>query len=260
MAHSIQISENGTEFNSTWKWSDNPLSVHSFPNIKLNSNILPLQLSNLSSLNISASWTMAPSNSKQGTDLASIETAANVIIDMFLDPNSTIANSTTLPQYEVMVWIAAFDGKLPIGYSSSMKNPPKQILGGIELYASLNYFCVSLLSKSSTLYMGQNSNGQYVYSWLAPGNIYDFNEDISLLLHYLWRHKYIDESNFLGTVQFGTETFHSTSNVTFSTQNFNLSVHSGKPQVASSGNLNFVPHLKWVVIAIICSWNYVSTI
>lgn len=88
----------------------------------------------MSALNITASWTMAPSKKEKGPDLSAINAAANVIVDMFLDPDKSIANSTTLPQYEVMIWIGSFDGKRPIGYDSSIPNPPQQTIGLTNLY------------------------------------------------------------------------------------------------------------------------------
>jgi xyloglucan-specific endo-beta-1,4-glucanase len=69
-------------------------------------------------------------------DLDVIDAAADVVVDMFLDPNQETANSTTLPKYEIMVWIAAFGGKKPIGYNSSLTNLPTYSLGGANLYAS----------------------------------------------------------------------------------------------------------------------------
>lgn len=90
------------------------------------------------------------------------------------------------------------------------------------------------LTTSSSLYMGPNTNGQYVYSWLASSNVNNFDTDISPLLHYLWREKYISESNYLGVVQFGSETFHATSNVTFSVRNFNMSIEAGTPKPTTS--------------------------
>jgi xyloglucan-specific endo-beta-1,4-glucanase len=89
---------------------------------------------------------------------------------------------------------------------------------------------------------------------LAPYNLNDFDSDISPLLHYLWRQKYIDESNYLGIVQFGTETFHSLSNVTFSVRDFNISIHSGRPNVVSEGSLPVLPNLTWVIIATYFGW------
>ncbi|KAH7333128.1 concanavalin A-like lectin/glucanase domain-containing protein [Rhexocercosporidium sp. MPI-PUGE-AT-0058] len=226
----VKVANDDTVFNATWKWSDNADSVHSFPNIKLNSADLPLQLSNLSSLNITASWSMTAAS--QSKTLDEIDTAANVIIDMFLDPSPVSANSTTLPKYEIMIWLAEFGGKRPIGFSSSIKKPP---------HYSLN-------STDFTLYSGPNSNGQFVYSWLGSTNITDFDEDISPLLHYLWRHKLIDDSNYLGVVQFGTETFHASSNVVFSAHDYNLSIAAGKPSEEKSASTTIVPNLTLIIV------------
>lgn len=215
----ISVSSDDSVFNATWQWSKNPTVVHSFPNIRLNSTLLPIQLSDLAALEIAASWSMAPSSSNV-QDLAAIDAAANVVVDMFLDPDPTKANSTTLPKYEVMVWIGSLGDKRPIGFSSSIKHPPT----------------FSLNSSSFILYSGANDNGQFVYSWWSPVNLSNFNQDISPLLHFLWRHDYISESNYLGTVQFGTETFHSTSNVTFSARDYRLNVAAGQPAPSSEAS------------------------
>ncbi|KUJ13835.1 concanavalin A-like lectin/glucanase [Mollisia scopiformis] len=230
-AQCISVNNATTDFNATWSWSDNPTLVHSFPNIKLQSDLLPIELSNLSHLNISASWSMNPSSSSV-ENLDTIDAAANVVVDMFLDTDPTTANSTTLPKYEVMIWIAAYGGKKPIGFSSSIKNPPTHSLNG-TIY---------------TLYSGANNNGQFVYSWLAPSNVTTFDRDISPLLHYLWQHKLISESNYLGVVQFGTETFHASSNVTFSAQDFNISVAAGQPLVDSRAAGGALPNLVLLLL------------
>jgi len=100
--------------------------------------------------------------------------------------------------------------------------------------------------------MGPNENGQYVYSWLASTVINDFDEDISPLIHYLWRHKYISESTYLGIVQFGTETFYATSNVTFSTWNFNMSLTAGPPRPASA-SLHAPSRWAWITMTMLIS-------
>jgi len=131
-AEFFQINPANTEFDATWEWSDNATLVHAFPNIKLQSDLLPLQLSNLSHLNISAWWSTTPSSSSV-EDLAAVDAAANVVVDMFLDLDAVAANSTTLPKYEVMIWMASYGGKKPIGFSSSIKNPPTHVLNGTQL-------------------------------------------------------------------------------------------------------------------------------
>lgn len=46
-------------------------------------------------------------------NLSIIDVAADVVVDMFLDPNPQTANSTTMPKYEVMIWFATFGGRTP---------------------------------------------------------------------------------------------------------------------------------------------------
>ena len=69
-----------------------------------------------------------------------------------------------------------------------------------------------------------------MFSWLSPNNITDFNEDISPLLQYLYKNDLVPASLYLGAVQFGSETFHATSNVTFSVNDFSINMTStGSP-------------------------------
>jgi xyloglucan-specific endo-beta-1,4-glucanase len=82
----------------------------------------------------------------------------------------------------------------------------------------------------SSLYQGPNGVGQTVFTWLAADNITTFNHDISPLFVYLTKHNLIPSSAYLGVVSFGTETFHATSNVTFSASNFNMKVVQGVQQ------------------------------
>jgi hypothetical protein len=57
-------------------------------------------------------------------------------------------------------------------------------------------------------------------------------------MHYLWRHNFIPESTYLGIVQFGTETFHSHSNVTFQVHDFDMSVTRNLTQVLPKADPN----------------------
>jgi len=130
-----QVSDEDTVFTTTWEWKDNPDSVHAFPNIKLESDLLPIQLSNLNALNIAVTWSMA---AEDGQGLATVDAGADVVVDMFLDLDAVSANSTTLPKYEVMVWMGAYGGKTPIGFNSTLQNLPTYSLNGTNLYASTN--------------------------------------------------------------------------------------------------------------------------
>lgn len=233
-AECITVSNDDTVFSSTWSWTNASDLVHAFPNIQLESTLLPIQLSGLTSLNIGATWAMAASGGGVQT-LASIDAGADVVVDMFMDLDPIKANSTTLPANEVMVWIGAFGGKMPIGFNASITNLPTFTLNGTEF----------------TLYSGPNGAGQFVYSWLASSNVTTFNSDISPLLHYLTGNNMISNSSYLGIVQFGTETFHAESNVTFTAQNFAMSINSAKAKKsAASGPI--LPSLS-VALLLACS-------
>jgi hypothetical protein len=110
--------------------------VHAFPNLKFESDQLPIQLLNLTTLNLAVDWSMAPSDSSE--TLASIGASADVVIDMFLDADPATSRSTTAPKYEVMVWMGQFGGANAIG-SNSTTPPQTYKLNGTELYVPYRF-------------------------------------------------------------------------------------------------------------------------
>lgn len=76
----------------------------------------------------------------------------------------------------------------------------------------------------SFLYHGNNTQGQTVFSWLPENNLTHTSGDFSPLVHYLWQFNFMPQNVYLGTIQFGTETFHATSEVLFSAGNYSLSI------------------------------------
>jgi hypothetical protein len=48
--------------------------------------------------------------------------------------------------------------------------------------------------------------------------------DYSPLIHYLWQFDYMPRDAFLGTLQFGTETFHAVDEVLFRATNYSLAI------------------------------------
>jgi hypothetical protein len=136
------VSNDSHGFNATWNWWKNGHSVHSFPHAQLNSELLPVQLSYLSSLQIGANWTMNPSDDlspsyDQGSwapdDNSEDTIEANVALDLFLDPDRQRANVTKLPMYEIMVWFTAGPGVEPIGWSKSVPDGHSYTLNNTKL-------------------------------------------------------------------------------------------------------------------------------
>lgn len=126
--NSPKVNNDDTQFNVTWQWKKNQDAVHAFPNVEMYSSQLPVQLKNLSSLNFEVEWSMAPSESSEG-DLAAITASADVVLDMFLDPNESKSQSTTLPQFEVMVWMGQYGFANPIGHNTTTSPATTKVNG-----------------------------------------------------------------------------------------------------------------------------------
>jgi len=71
---------------------------------------------------------MAPSASSEG-DLSALTASADVVMYMFLDPDSTKSQSTTLPEFEVMVWMGQYGFANPIGHNSTKSPATTQVNG-----------------------------------------------------------------------------------------------------------------------------------
>jgi len=133
-------STNVTSFNATWEWSAtgaNSTTVHSFPNVNLNSRVLPIQLWNIGQVNLGASWTIAPAASTVSktmpSDLAKSGVVTNVALDLFLDADQTKATSATEASREIMIWLASYGGVDPIGWKSVTKYAPTAKVDGTTL-------------------------------------------------------------------------------------------------------------------------------
>jgi hypothetical protein len=44
----------------------------------------------------------------------------NVALDLFVDPDPSLAQNETNAGYEIMVWLGAFGNPYPIGYSNGL--------------------------------------------------------------------------------------------------------------------------------------------
>ncbi|KAF2085971.1 glycoside hydrolase family 12 protein, partial [Saccharata proteae CBS 121410] len=195
--------DSSTSFNATWSWSGNRTEVHSFPSVILNSELFPLSISNLSSLTLNASWSIYPGDSftaeTDGANLATIDTVADVALDMFLDDDGDQAGNASIASTEIMIWQAAYGNLQPLGWDTVSDDPPVVELAGV------NY----------TLFQGNNANGQAVFSWVPETNLSSIDTDLYPLMSYLLDGGYIPDSIYLGRMQFGSETMHSSQNMTF---------------------------------------------
>ena len=86
--------------------------MHAFPNAKLDSPSLPIQLSSLSTLDVDVQWSYsAGSTVAADLDLDALAASncnANVAFDLFLSTDKSKSQSTTDASIEVMVWLGQF--------------------------------------------------------------------------------------------------------------------------------------------------------
>jgi xyloglucan-specific endo-beta-1,4-glucanase len=179
---------------------------------------------------------------------------ANVALDMFADNNTTAAQSAQQASYEIMIWLATFGGSTPLGYANGTVCCT-QTLNGITLSVDVNHNTRCLhLHTASLLYRGTNVRNHTTYSWLAQSNVLDFIIDFNPLLRTLTRNNLVPLDVRLGLVEFGSETFHSTKNITFSASNFTMDLqgngkasHSGVPKIGVCWLLLFV----WIAFGLL---------
>ncbi|WPA98044.1 uncharacterized protein RHO25_002655 [Cercospora beticola] len=230
-------------FYSVWNWTtQDPVRVHAYPHVELRSERLPLQLGELRTLKIAASWSLAPVSLIDGTSqdpttepvagaLEDNDVQANVVLDVFADADVEKSRTPAQQTYELMVWVGVFgNASWPIGMNEPRDPPVIMSLDDIDF----------------TLYNGTNSRGQLVYSWVADQTSPTFDLDFAPLLNYLQRREGIPEDVYVGTVQFGSETFYSDSPMNFSVSSFEAEVERGTPAADSDSDPESVGNMLGV--------------
>ncbi|KIW96917.1 uncharacterized protein Z519_02308 [Cladophialophora bantiana CBS 173.52] len=195
------------EWSITWQFPRGPPTqpVHAFPNIKLDSAVFPIEISQVSAINFETEWYYGVGDDRPDVlnvaDLTAAQLDANVAIDMFLDSDPDKATDTVQAKYEVMIWLGQFGAStqqigLPQGAIAT------QVVNGTTF----------------SLYSGVNGLGQSVLTWVASNaasGVQTFNADIGPLLQGLTGLGGPTVNDYLGYIAFGSEALDSASNVTF---------------------------------------------
>ncbi|EXJ62902.1 hypothetical protein A1O7_03345 [Cladophialophora yegresii CBS 114405] len=207
--------ENGTyptkttaaQWSITWQYPRGPITqpVHAFPNIKVDTDAFPVEISKVSAINFETEWYYGVGDERpEAVDIAALTTAqinANVAIDMFLDSNPNKAIDTTQAKYEVMIWLGQYGASTQqIGLEEGVVTT--QIVNGTTF----------------SLYTGVNGLNQNVLTWVAQdaatGHT-NFFADLGPLLQGLTGIGGPTVDDYLGYIAFGSEAYDSGSNVTF---------------------------------------------
>ncbi|KAF3903669.1 Endoglucanase-1 [Arthrobotrys entomopaga] len=159
-----------------------------------NSNLIftPKKLSAVGTIPTTIAWTYTGTSGM----------VADVAFDIFTA--STAGSSTS--NYEIMVWFGAYGGAGPISSSGSTIATPT--IGGINW----------------KLYTGPNGS-MTVFSFVASNApVTSWSGDLNLFLKYLESNQGLSNSQYLNTVQFGTEPFLGT-NAKFTVTNLSVAVN-----------------------------------
>ncbi|KAJ2898765.1 putative Glycoside Hydrolase Family 12 [Zalerion maritima] len=213
------INQDPPEFDVTWRWTETPDSVNSYPHVKFQNTNVPSSIGNITSLRLKTSWGLGgpdedfPVEGIQASDINAIDLRCNVGWDMFgasdLEASQAEVNATT----EIMIWLGLFGKPWPLGYSKEPKYPA-QTLGGVDF----------------NLYDGMNERGQTVLTWVAAENVTEFDAEVLPLIEYLLDNDFVDGDDILGLVEFGSEAFYATDNVTFSAYNMEVTLETDDPE------------------------------
>nr|BAN51848.1 xyloglucan-specific endoglucanase [Lentinula edodes] len=172
------LSGNTIAWTTVWEWVGGT-GVKSFTNIQLNAGINQ-QLSAISTIPSTWSWKQTSS----GT------VVADVAYDMFT--SSSAGGSAT---NEIMIWLANYNAG-PISSSYNSAGQPNPVATGI-----------SLAGQTWNLYSGSNG-ANAVWSFLPSASgttITSFSGDIKTFFTYLIEHEGLSSSQYLTTLQAGTE-------------------------------------------------------
>lgn len=180
------LSGTSVAWSTSWTWEGGQSQVKSYSNVALEN--VNKQLSAVGSIPSTWKWTYTGSN-----------IVADVSYDLWLSPTSGGTN-----MYEIMVWLAAYGGAGPI--SSTGKAIATPTIGGYTF----------------SLYSGPNGDTT-VFSFVSSSTITSFSGDMMDFFDYLTNNQGVSTSNYITSVQAGTEPF-SGQNAVFTTSAYSISV------------------------------------
>ncbi|EGZ25668.1 putative glycoside hydrolase family 12 protein, partial [Phytophthora sojae] len=175
-------------WHTNWTWTGASSNVKSFANAALQFDAV--QLSSVSSIPTTMEYSLEYSGN----------IAADVSYDLF-----TASTSTGDNEFEIMIWLAALGGAGPISSTGSA------------------VATTTIADTSFSLYTGANGDTT-VYSFVASDTVKSFSGDLMDFFTYLIDNEGFSSSQYLNTVQAGTELFTGT-DVTLTVSSYSAAVN-----------------------------------
>ncbi|CAM1500402.1 Fc.00g095640.m01.CDS01 [Cosmosporella sp. VM-42] len=239
----MKVDNSTPAVDTTWNWEADIQDVHSFPYVRFSHKDLPIRLSSLRSIRLFTKWIMTSgspaspprnfSNSKwkeNKDQLGGDKVMANAAWDFFLDDDR---NKTLYAQdaaIEFMVWLGRVGDPWWLGREENT------ILANLTLGKT-----------EFSLYYGQNDGGTHVFTAVTSNgeDVLSLDEDFYPLFEFILEKARnhaevaddLPKNPWLGVVEFGTETWFSSGNVTFTAANFGMEL-DGDASTGDGNNSN----------------------
>ncbi|KAG7130967.1 Endoglucanase cel12A like protein [Verticillium longisporum] len=239
----MSVDESGPSFDVVWNWPENIEDVHSYPYVRLNHENLPTKLSTIREMKLKTDWTMTLGNPSSPPrdfststwddnkeELLEAGVICNAAWDFFFDGDRMNTYNPVNSSYEVMIWLGKIgSGAQPLEGDSILTN---MTVGDHEF----------------SLWYNTNSGGRHVFTWVTRDgkDVNEFDGDVAPLLEYILSNpsdiEDFPSDPWLGLVEFGSETWFSNENVTFSAANFGMELdadgYDGARDDDNSGSSN----------------------
>ncbi|KAF3941967.1 Endoglucanase-1 [Dactylella cylindrospora] len=183
-------SGNTIRWHTSWSWQGGQYNVKSYANANL--KFTPRRLSAVSSIPTTLQFSYTGTSGM----------VANVAYDMF---TASTSGSNT-PEYEIMVWVGAYGGAGPISSTGS------------------TIATIAIDGVSWNLYKGPNGQ-MTVFSFVATNApVTNWSGDLNNFIKYLTSSQGLPNTQYLNTIQTGTEPFVGT-NARFTVTNYSVVIN-----------------------------------
>ncbi|KAF7561021.1 hypothetical protein G7046_g3148 [Stylonectria norvegica] len=226
----MKVDNSTPAYDATWNWDTDIQDVHSFPYVSFSSVEMPILLSNLTSIRLATDWIMTPGSPSEPprTFTSSVweknkkelgnTVQANAAWDFFLDDNRNTSMFAQDAAIEFMVWLGRIGDPWWLGRLNN------------TLLSN-----VTLGDTEFSLYYGRNTGGTHVFTAVTSDSmdVTSLDEDFYPLFEFILKQARnhpevpddLPKNPYLGVVEFGTETWRSDGNVTFTAANFGMKLN-----------------------------------
>ncbi|KAF5357345.1 hypothetical protein D9758_005913 [Tetrapyrgos nigripes] len=183
---------NNIAWTTNYTWANGPNSVKSYANVE-SSVAKGVQLSAIRSA--PTIWTWHYGTQSQGI-------RADVAYDIWTGVARSGAPASSASSYEIMIWLSGLGGIQPVG------SPVAQ--------------GISVAGHTWDLWRGPNTNWQVLSFKNVGADITNFNVDLNQFFQYLIQNQGVSSSQFIQSIQAGSEPFTGTANLV--TSNYSVSI------------------------------------